>query len=148
MVKVEPTQRITIEQVIESSFFDPIRSLSKCPVYKPEIVKLKKICEDFIQRGNVHKFSGREEFDRNWEALKDTAMEVKYTHIYRHALFFIFDIDPQSEKIEKIKKEVQESSKAAREKNKLESSDSESEEPEEPFNSMGCKFNPEEFKDM
>jgi hypothetical protein len=30
---------------------------------------------------------------------------------------FIFDIDPQNEKIEKIKTDVQESSKAAREKN-------------------------------
>ena len=42
----------------------------------------------------------------------------KLDHIYAHALNFIFDIDPQSEKIEMIKKEVQESSKAAREKHK------------------------------
>ena len=153
MVKKE--DRISIEEVIQSSFFDSVRSFKQCPSYTDSNCKLKSIVEDFIQRGNVHKFSGQVEFDSNFEKTRedfDPTEKMKLDQVYANALNFIFDIDPQKEKIESIKKEVQDSTKAAREKHQQqESSESEGEEPqepEEPFSSMGCKFNPEDFEKL
>lgn len=50
--------------------FDLIRELKQCPKLDKQHSLLKEIVSDYIQRGNVHKFSGRQEFDQNFEKTK------------------------------------------------------------------------------
>ena len=119
--------------------------------------------------------------------MNDSYWQDKLQHTYEHALLFIFDTDPQFDKIEAVKTEVQAMSTAAQERNSkkhskakkvptkkkfdedeekkdISAEDEEAEapssfssnasdneknnEPEEPFSSMGCKFNPEDFKKL
>lgn len=53
--------------------------------------------------------TGRNEFDSKFEEIRgefDLTEKDMLDHVYAHALNFIFDIDPQAEKIERIKKDV------------------------------------------
>lgn len=49
--------------------------------------------------------------------MEDEYWSQKVQHLYEHALMFVFEIDPQNDKLEAIKLEVQNMSKAAQERN-------------------------------
>lgn len=123
MIQVKQEDRITIEEVIANSLFDQVRNDKQCPKLDENHTKMKEVITDFLKRGNVHKFSGREEFDSNFEKIKgkfdleDEYWSQKVQHMYEHALMFVFEIDPQNDKLEAIKLEVQSMSKAAQERN-------------------------------
>lgn len=65
-MKIQQNDRISIDEILQSNFFDSVRDLKRSPALDDDHQKLKVIAQDFINRGlsgNVHKFSGRAEFD-------------------------------------------------------------------------------------
>ena len=118
IMKVQQNERMTIDELVNSEFFDGVRELKTNPGLDEDHQKLKVVVQDFVNRGNVHKFNGRAEFDSKFEEIRskfpsDEYWTAKLDHVYEHALFFIFDIDPQNDKLEEVKLAVQKSSKQA-----------------------------------
>lgn len=54
---------MTIDELVNSEFFAAVRELKTNPGLDEEHQKLKVVVQDFVNRGNVYKFSGRAEFD-------------------------------------------------------------------------------------
>jgi serine/threonine protein kinase len=67
MVTKLPEERWTIDQVLESPFFDSVRDLKTMPAFDEDHQNLYKVVQDFILRGNVHKHCGLEEFKVHFE---------------------------------------------------------------------------------
>ncbi len=98
MIKIEQADRLTIEQVIDSSLFDGVRDLQQPPEFDELHGELRTICKDFITRGNVYKYSGQEKFDSHFEKevrpkFPDTWKD-KLDFVRENALNYIFEIDP------------------------------------------------------
>ena len=68
MIQIKQEDRIEIDQVLQDPFFDSVKELKTRPPMEEQHVKLQNICKDFITRGNVHRFSGIEEFTQKYQA--------------------------------------------------------------------------------
>jgi hypothetical protein len=66
MLRVSQEERISIEEVINSSFFDQVRDLVSAPELDESHTKLREICLDFVKRRNVYKFKGQTDFDQTY----------------------------------------------------------------------------------
>jgi hypothetical protein len=112
MIQVKQDDRISIDEVLNSPLLEPVKTLKTCPKLDQKHTELKEIITDFLKRGNVYKFSGKPEFDTNFEQtrqkfdMNDSYWADKVQHMYEHALLFIFDIDPSNDKIEAVKLDV------------------------------------------
>ena len=176
MVQVKPESRISIDEIMANGFFDSVRDLKAMPPLDELYSKLRDICDDFIKRGNVYKLEGEQSLQaklKTFEALLPEAVpdywQRKLAHVFAQAKFFVFDIDPCHELLEVVKSEVNSEAKARREANAANKSASESSsdeerktdewqkseeqtdtrnEPELPWSTMGCSFDPEEFKKL
>ncbi len=108
---VDLNQRLTIDQVLEDSLFDSIKTLENPPPALTEFEKeLKNHCQDFITRAGVYKLDGIEAFDKYFdENIKNTLKqkledmenlefyEARLEHIIMLAKHYIFDIEPYPE---------------------------------------------------
>lgn len=75
--------------------------MKEMPPFDVEHQKLNGFVQDFISRGNVHKFSGENAFKTHFETNVRSKFDVtqdywkhKLDHVLDHALFFIFEKDP------------------------------------------------------
>ena len=62
--------RIAIDDLIASSYFDSVRNLKSMPKLDSQHMLLKYYCSDFISRCNVHKLQTQEEFTKNFEEVR------------------------------------------------------------------------------
>eukprot|EP00347_Sterkiella_histriomuscorum_P004813 403358994 len=67
MIQVDKEQRFSISQVLEDKFFQEIKNCKEMPQMNQIDLKIKEVCNDFIQRGNVFKFDGEAKFEEYFE---------------------------------------------------------------------------------
>ena len=98
MLQVKPEDRATVDDVLSSFYFDEVREMKGMPPFTPDEQKLHETIQDFITRDNVHKFSGEEEFTKNFdEKIRPSFSQIsksRLDNVFECALLFIFDKDP------------------------------------------------------
>ncbi|CDW71361.1 agc pdk1 protein kinase [Stylonychia lemnae] len=117
---VDHKLRPSIENLLQSPYFDMVRNLKKMP--EPSLLdkQLKEICLDFITRGNVYQLEGIDKFDQHFESnviqkfIKEELwnlylesqdqIQLRLDHIRMLAKNFIFDTDPYPEDNELVQK--------------------------------------------
>ncbi len=94
MIKVDPEERPSIEELIASSYFDEVKDLTEYPMEESKSLdELWEIRNDLIKRQNVHKLEPQPEFEEQlWAKLSDIGLsEPKIDHFTKIAMQFVFD---------------------------------------------------------
>jgi len=106
-----PEKRITIDDLVASEYFDEVRDLTAIPEYDELHKTMFDTCMDFKNRHNVYKYEGQEKFNMNFfekvrppfqkvEEKDKMWWEEKLFHSYDCAMKYIYEEDPDEEKLE------------------------------------------------
>ena len=117
LLVLDPENRPSIEEVLESEYFKDVRASDALPELLAWETSLKEHLKDFIKRGNVYRFDGLSKFNEYYDenvkkALESNGVDSVIIEHYRSlALLFVFDKDPDQEDLEAEKNIVVEESK-------------------------------------